>query len=319
MSRTNETLKAALYHYDTGIENEKDDLQVTECFQLLPDHLLADDTELERSSNEAGARAIASVSLLQKNKVRRKITFSMLKYAALLLLVSGIAFFMLKPTAELPEKYLEIVTLAGEKKTISLSDGSKVFLNSSSRLSYPQKFSSKTRVLRLSGEGFFQVAHQEERPFIVHTKEMDIQVLGTSFNINNYAEAKEARVAVATGKVSVSNPAGTASKSFMLMPGDGLHLNKNTHRFAVYTVPATEVADWQQNRLDFKFERLDKIVPVLERMYGVKISVKDKQLGAKRLKLKVKKETLANVLKILSISGDHFPYQINGRQVTIGQ
>ena len=98
-----------------------------------------------------------------------------------------------------------------------LADGTKVWLNSASRLIYPQSFMGKERRVVLSGEAFFDVAHDAERPFIVETSRMNVKVLGTRFNVNDYDDNEEVSTTLVNGSVEIVSG---GQQAFRLVPGE---------------------------------------------------------------------------------------------------
>lgn len=173
-----------------------------------------------------------------------------------------------------PVVYAEHQTRAGEQLVVQLPDGSKVWLNASSRLTYPEKFRGGKREMTLSGEAFFEVRRDESRPFIIHTGDFYTRVLGTSFNIEAYKDDESIGVTVASGKVEV-----------------GLFdsLNSQRHELAyltrdqriVYTpakknmqrdsVAAEQFTAWREGRLIFKRVAFKDLVRTLQRWYAVTI------------------------------------------------
>lgn len=104
----------------------------------------------------------------------------------------------------------------------------------------------------------------------------------------------------------------------MLIPGEQLAYNSASKRYAKSNLLVADIGSWQQNVLNFRMETLENISKSLSQQYGVTFTFKDRSLLNKRFQLKVKKESLANILKLLSISGGNFPYHISGKKVTIG-
>lgn len=113
-----------------------------------------------------------------------------MRVAALLAIFCAVAFFGIYEhyrNGKDAAPYLELRAQAGERKTITLSDGTKISLNNSSVLYYPAKFDQHTREVKLEGEAFFEVIHDRKKPFLIQTPQLKVQVLGTSFNVRSYA------------------------------------------------------------------------------------------------------------------------------------
>lgn len=240
--------------------------------------------------------------------------------AACLLIIStiaGIFYFNNKshpPTTNLAT-FQQMTTGSGEMKTITLTDGTRITLNNESRLKYPVTFNGATREVFLTGEAFFEVAHNPAKPFEVHTDELDVQVLGTSFNVKAYGGDKELSVSVATGKVGVL-PVGAKDKTYMLLPGEELAYSRSTGKFSQSKIDAVDISAWQKGKFIFSNETLENITRQLERYYKVTFLFNNKSVLAKQISLKVKNQSISTVMKAMSISGE-FRYKIEGNKITV--
>lgn len=237
-----------------------------------------------------------------------------IRAAALLVLVCSAAFAGFYYQANVKNTalvYRELKTVAGERKMFMLADGTRVWLNNETILRYPVNFDSTTREVNLKGEAFFEVVHQKEKPFLVHTQNLHVQVLGTSFDVKSYDEDKEVAVNVATGKVAVYNQA----YKVMLEKGQKVVYNRMQHNFIQSANTTDQFRAWQNNTLYFRYETLEAISLSLERWYGVRIRIKSEKLLQKRYTLEQYNETLENVMKVLSTG--EFNYKITGRSVVV--
>jgi len=233
--------------------------------------------------------------------------------------VAGILFFKEKSHHAATDQvtFKQMLTGSGQMKTITLSDGTRITLNNESGLKYPAAFNGQTREVFLTGEAFFEVAHNPAKPFKVHTDKLDIQVLGTSFDVKAYKEDKELQVSVASGKVGVL-PADGKTKTYMLMPGDRLAYERSTAKLSQSNVEPVNISVWQKGKFIFRNETLENIARQLERYYSVKFLFKDQSLQARRINLKIKNHSISTVLKALSISGE-FQYKVEADQITVWQ
>lgn len=232
--------------------------------------------------------------------------------AAILLLVAGAIF--IHPQRQKQEALLEAKTRAGERKIITLSDGTTISLNNTSNIRFPNNFTGSTREVYLTGEAFFVVVHNEEKPFIVNTGKMRVQVLGTSFDVRNYIADDNIDVTVATGKVGVIPD--KEKRSHLLTPGQQLSYNRKTGKISEVEVNPSDYTGWQQGDLIFKNEPLSAICKRLERWYDVKITIKNEALKTRKISIEQKDESLQNVLKMLGIAGD-LKFEISGNNVEI--
>lgn len=214
-----------------------------------------------------------------------------------------------------PLVYNEYRTVAGQRKLLTLSDGSRIWLGNASKVRYPANFSHDKRDVFLDGQAFFEVSPEAERPFHVHVGELDVKVLGTSFDVENYAADKEQMITVVSGKVSVQ--AKHKNNQYWILENRGqVVYNPIEKRGYKREVDVTEVVSRRNGELVLNNEALKSIAVELERWYGVEIEVVSPVLNSKRLSLSVKDEPLQRVLNMLSIAGD-FRFEIQGKHIKL--
>ena len=204
----------------------------------------------------------------------------------------------------------------GQKVSTTLPDGTKVKLNAGSKLITPERFGAEQREVTLVGEAFFEVAENREKPFIIHTADLNVVVLGTSFNIDAYTLNKDhMSVAVATGKVRVS-ASSDSSEAIELIPGQMLTHARKTGVMKVQNFDWDKELAWKDNVLVFKNDNIDTILSELKRWYGVEIRLDKAIAKDKYFTGKYDNPTLVAVLKGLSFVYD-FEYTINNKKVII--
>lgn len=162
----------------------------------------------------------------------------------------------------------------GARMSMTLPDSTHVWLNSGSRLVYSQGFGVDNRWLTLSGEAFFDVAHDKAKPFVVHTHEMDVRVVGTQFNMRNYAADDEVSVSLVRGCVALSNKLRGGGE-LLLAPMHSATLDKRTGHLTLRTMRTTGCTAWTGNELFFDEALLSDIAKKIERSYGAKVTVAD--------------------------------------------
>ena len=162
----------------------------------------------------------------------------------------------------------------GARTCMYLPDGTQVWLNACSRLTYSQGFGINDRNLKLEGEGYFEVSRNEQLPFIIHTQEIDVTVLGTQFNFKNYADDSEASVSLLSGKVKLSNHL-RQEETLYLQPNEKVTLNKLTGEMKTTCTQVQNSKIWTHDELFFDEELLVDIAKKLMRNYDVKIVVAD--------------------------------------------
>jgi hypothetical protein len=211
---------------------------------------------------------------------------------------------------------LECFVPNGERKQVTLPDGSTVWLNANSVLIYPEKF-GKTRTLFLSGEGHFTVTKDKERPFIVKTNYLNVEALGTVFNVHSYPEENETTTILESGKVRVDDKIGS-SGSVILNPNEQLIYNHVDASFFKCSVDAFRLSSWTKGYLIFQQETLEGIFRALERQYNVKINYNDTKF--KNMTFTVRfhaRESLEEALDVLKRIGVNFKYKIVDNDVYI--
>lgn len=188
--------------------------------------------------------------------------------------------------------------------SVRLADGTRVMLGAGSRLTYPREFSDAKREVSLSGQAFFDVTPDKRHPFVVKTSNMDITVLGTSFEVFSYDGDKEAETILLTGKVKVEIPNDKAleGKVYTLIPNEKLIYDEEKG-VSLAEVDADTYSAWRQGkRMNFKNETLKMILNRLEKWYGQKIECKPQVAQHYRFTFTVHSESLDLILNYISHS-----------------
>jgi ferric-dicitrate binding protein FerR (iron transport regulator) len=202
----------------------------------------------------------------------------------------------------------------GQTSKISLPDGSTVWLNAGSSIEYPENFSDTLRKIKLIGEAYFDVHKDSLRPFIVEAGHLKTTVLGTSFNISNYAEDEVAEVSLVTGKLNVVQE----NNSEILLPGNEVLFNKSNSHFMKHSVDINKMARWKEGILVFDHEALHSVVAQLERWYDIRINFSGEPLPDWKFTGTFDNESLRNVLEVLCF-GKNLNYKIKNKEVTLIQ
>ncbi|MEO5685555.1 MAG: FecR family protein [Chitinophagaceae bacterium] len=233
-----------------------------------------------------------------------------------------------------------VSTRKGSKTNIQLPDGTMAWLNADSKLVYDENFRGDQREVYLEGEAFFDVVKDKSRPFIIHTKTIDIRVLGTAFNVRAYTTEKTTETALFRGSVEVTlhnNP----EKKIVLKPNEKLMVNNKSFQFATHksdqqngksapelslTVGKVHFQEkdssawetmWIKNKLVFDAESLEEVAQKVERWYNVKVIVSgDDDLKKTTYSAIFENENLSQVMEALTITGN-FKYAINKDTITI--
>ncbi|WP_417886291.1 FecR family protein [Zunongwangia sp.] len=204
----------------------------------------------------------------------------------------------------------------GKKMLVLLADGSKVHLNSGSKLEYPSGFrENESRNINLEGEAYFEVSHDESRPFIVHTDKIDVQVLGTTFAINAYANNTEVNTVLLEGSVSVKSTSEKVAP-VLLKPGMLAQYSKVNNTLDTSKVNTKLYTAWVKGELIFEATPFLDIANTLERKFNMRISFKNKQIANEKFTAKFNNESLEQILKSFQKSYD-FDYEIEQQHVII--
>ena len=205
----------------------------------------------------------------------------------------------------------------GSKTKLYLPDGTLVWLNAGSRMTYSQGFGVDNRKVELEGEGYFEVKRNEKIPFFVKTKDLQLQVLGTKFNFRDYPEDHEVVVSLLEGKVGLNNLL-REEKEAVLSPDERAVLNKENGLLTVESVTASNASQWTDGYLFFDEELLPDIAKELERSYNVKIHIANDSLKTFRFygNFVRREQNIQEVLEALA-STEKMQYKIEERNITI--
>lgn len=228
------------------------------------DHQQTTDVEREKYKKEAR-------QLLRKIEHGKRLWFNRTLYAVagvaamLCILFGSVQYFHYMEEQSIT--YSQASTSHGEKKQVTLPDGTQIVLNSCSSLRYPSQFSGKQRKVQLDGEAYFRVARNEEKPFIVTTHNFNVRVLGTHFDIKSYPKDEIVSVNVESGKVQVDLPEAmmrlTAQEQVLINTLSGEYTKKKEER---------EVAVWIKGALRFSSTPIRDVARELERVYNCHIT-----------------------------------------------
>ncbi|NLR64834.1 DUF4974 domain-containing protein [Chitinophaga varians] len=244
--------------------------------------------------------------------------------AALLVLIAGTLLVWVLSSSRMEE----VRTLAGHHRQVTLPDGTLVWLNVSSSLKYSTGMKNGKRDVYLEGEGYFDVAASDRYPFIIHTKDITVKVLGTRFNLKAYT-GESLETSLLQGKVAVSLN-HRPEKSLQLSPQYKLTLTRKEAaeqasgedwgEFIAEVLPIqregeTEIL-WQKDKMEFHDKPFSELARIMERWYGKTIIIKDTSLNSNRFNGTFRREDINRALKALQITAD-FNYKIKGDTVII--
>lgn len=245
-----------------------------------------------------------------------------LKIAAILLLpllctLSAYLYIDREQIYQSEKKEVLVTVNRGERAKVILPDGTSVQLNTESSLRYPQSFGRDLRKVTLSGEAFFNVVKNPEKKFIVHTNYLDIEVLGTTFNIYAYENENEVELALLTGQVIV-NTHIPPKQTIKVHPNERIRFNKKTNALLLEKTDTRFETAWLRNELVFRSVKIQDVLSKIERRYGVTIHNKkildENDLFTGRFESNEIKDVM-NILKIHY----QFNYKLTGEEVWISE
>lgn len=237
-------------------------------------------------------------------------TFSTAAAVFLLYLSAWTAYLYMQPVS------IETVSTLAETRTVHLPDGSTVTLNHYSSISYPEKFKSGNREVELNGEAYFEVSKDKEHPFIVQTETIDVQVLGTHFNVDAYRDNPDVRTTLLTGSVAVSNK--NNSVRMVLKPNEIAIYNKVEQKLTRKALEnAKDEISWRHGEFIFDDLPLQEIARELSNSFGASIRISDTALQDYRITARFRNgEDLKTILSVLHNAG-YFDYSQNDKQIII--
>lgn len=193
----------------------------------------------------------------------------------------------------------EYSTPYGVKGKVTLPDGSNVWLNSGSKIEFPAKFGSESRDVSFSGEGYFEVQSNRETPMIITLNSgLEVNVLGTSFNLSSYDNDDNISLLLINGNVNISNPKG--KEQFTVLPNEKVTINLSDKRLSRNTpLEKMPTIGWKSGWLIFEEAPLEEVFKKMERWYGQKIVVRDKSIYNKKLTAKFHEESASQVFDLM--------------------
>lgn len=236
---------------------------------------------------------------IKKNKHRKLYLWTArIASAILLFLLTGFSVYYYA-MEQLKMQDMIVSVEKGQKANIILPDGSKVWVNSDSKLVYGSRFTAKERILELEGEAYFEVAPDKNRPFIVETRDLSVKALGTSFDVKSYKEDNCVSTVLMTGKVEV----WSENEKLYLEPNQRILFDKSTGKMEKSKVTdAAGFSSWMYNVLNFEEETFENIVRTLQRLYNTRIVFESESLKKYRFTGSPGNTSLESILQILSLT-----------------
>ena len=276
------------------------------------------DTEFAQLQNRIDADEKGNVkeAIVKTIPVARKNNWwKPLSVAAAVLLLAG-AFFVFNQNST-PVEMLVMKTLDGEVKEVALADGSKVWLNENSLLSYPDAMNGDERRVTLKGEAFFDITKNPSKPFIIDTRDAEVKVLGTSFEVRAMDDETKTEVVVKTGKVSLGKK--NEVKPLILTKNQKGVYNNKTQGYVRSEVKDLNSISWQSKTMEFNDVVLEKVLIDIENHFDIKVTLDNQDLlKCKFTSIFIDKDqdavlkTISNVLKMKLVETNDKSYRLTG-------
>ena len=202
-------------------------------------------------------------------------------------------------------QFTETIAPRGQKSQIVLADGTKVWLNSDTKIKYPTNFNENQRDVYLEGEAFFEVTKNAHRPFIVHTTGLSVKVLGTKFNVKAYSDEDNVETSLFEGNINLlmTNPWSKETAVKEVKPGQSLLYSKANREITYNRFPEAEICGWKKNQLIFKDDTFSNLVKKVERWYDVQVVYDEKQFNDRRLTVELYEgERLDRLLEVIRLA-----------------
>lgn len=251
----------------------------------------------------------------QKRMMRIKRLF---QYAAIILLIigAGIGGHLYTVSLTVPsttDKNYLVQTGKGQRANITLPDGTVVWLNSYTQLHYNENYGTTRRIVSLTGEAYFEVAKDKEKPFIVETEGMNVEALGTTFNVKAYKEDSRIVATLFSGSVRVSSD----KDNIILSPDENATFERSSGKLIMHKLDNSSYAKmWRNNDLVFNGETLEEIAILLNRMYNVQIVFKSERIKKHRFSGVICNNSLDNVIELISLTSP-ITYETRGDTIIL--
>lgn len=269
--------------------------------RLLEDKLVASDPTMdEKTKNKIFGNIRAEIHSKQKQARFLYFRRKALQWAAILILpiISALSVYYFTLNSAQSELSTTITAQNGEKAETTLSDGSKIWINSGSTLTYQSNFNRKNRTVFLEGEAYFEVAPDKKRPFIVKTQSMSILAVGTAFNVRSYASEQQTSTVLLNGKVKVT----ASGKETLLSENQRATFDKYSKLLSTDKVIAENFVEWKKGNIYFNNQTFNDIAQTLSRIYNVEIRFASEELRPMRFSGTLGSNGIKNALDILSLT-----------------
>lgn len=277
-------------------ENEKTLMSLAKVYNLGQLARTYTEKEVEDAWKKTCARF--GVAPRARKPLKRQWVFWSMAVAIALLVAVNLALVLNAPVAG-TDKAIILTSQQGKFVKYTLPDSTVVTLNHNSSLEFPLAFNGDERRIKLNGEGYFDVARDEEKPFIVETgKEIQIKVLGTEFNLQSFSSDDIVQVSLISGSVEISRN-GVADFSYIMHPSERFTCNVSNWEMKVETLKGITGVEWMSNKLVFMDTTLKEVARQISNHFGVQVIIEEEGLNSIRFSGSFDNRDLGTVLSYM--------------------
>jgi len=272
-----------------------------------------------------------------KNKKRKDFSFFAIAASLLLLVTIGLNIFQyyrstvnsrspedMRPLLSLKDRNintLSFYTNKGVKGVVTLPDSSVVWLNSDTRITYPERFTGSFREVEISGEAYFEVRSNPDTAMIVSTnKDLKIEVLGTKFLIRSYADDNDAQATLFSGSIKLISPRNRYSRGYVkkLKPLESVIIDKNNSIRLIHNSDTLKSIAWKRGMLIFEETPIQEVLKELERWHGTEFIIQDKSILSCKITAQFNSESIVQIMEVIKYCSP-IDYKIKERQIFLSR
>ncbi len=310
------TLEIQRSLFDTGDRSVSDSI-MEQIWNNLPAINSTSQTEAAYLDLEKRLNLRSGTNQSGKTKLKYWLRVAAFWVIPMALSVSIITYLLVERASYSEIAVINRTVPVGERENVTLPDGSTVYLNSGSVLLYPEKFATSNRTVFLSGEGYFSVQKDRQRPFIVNTSYQTVEVLGTVFNLNAYPESRSVVTTLEEGSVEVCL-FNRSKERIHLNPDQCLVYNPVINKYSLTQVNAKTASRWRTGELVFRNAPFNEIIDMLGRTYGMNVVYQNSTYNSNNLTISLNKdESLEGALSLIKETIPEMNFEIKDKTIYI--
>lgn len=313
--------KKLLLHWLKQSDDNRTDFTLTRDLWLSCNAVMGNELEVDIALGKLKDRILKEQRRIERKSTLREKTGTAfarwMKAAVIIVLAIGAGYGISnwkQPSFEKIVVKNQLITGKGSKGKFILPDGSLVWLNSESKLVYADRFAGNKRVVELEGEAYFEITPNKEKPFIVQAGEIEVEVLGTTFNIDSYSSEEYIQAALLSGSIKITGKA--VKEPVYLKPDQLFKYQKAGRNLVVEKAKAGLYAGWIKDQMVFDNDLLSDILISMESRYNVHIECAPSLASSTRLSFTIRQESIEEVLQSMSLIAP-LKYKITNQKIDI--